>query len=437
MSMARTDWRSLGVACAGAFVAALSTSVVAISVPVIARDLEVSQAEASWVLTAYLVTASCLLALSGRAADVAGRKRIYLTGFVFFVAGSAMCAGAPTFFALVGARILQGVGAAMLMAVGPAIVTRAVAPEKRARGLGIQLAATYLGLTIGPSVGGALASAVSWHAVFTVVAIAGAAGGAIALIVLERDTPRDEPVSVTQLDLSGAGLLAVGLGALLVALRRGGEAGWTSAPFVAIAALAVVALIGFVRHERVHPSPLLPPSLLSSAPFAFGILGATLLYVVTFMLAFALPFHLQRALHLEPRAAGIVMTAQPAMMAITAPASGWIADRFGARLPSTAGMVLIAGGLLLVAAAPTSVVALGVVGVGAGLYVAPNNSVIMGAAPRDRQATAAAMAATARNVGMTCGVALAASLERSIGFGHTLHAASALAVLGAVLALAR
>jgi EmrB/QacA subfamily drug resistance transporter len=435
--MSSLDWRSLGVASAGAFVAALSTSVVAISVPVIAQDLEVSPGEASWVLTAYLVTASCLLALSGRAADVAGRKRIYLTGFVFFVAGSAMCAGAPALFALVGARVLQGVGAAMLMAVGPAIVTRAVPPEKRARGLGIQLAATYVGLTIGPSVGGALASAISWHAVFTVVAIAGAAGGAIALIVLERDPPREEPVSITQLDLSGAGLLAVGLGALLVALRRGGEAGWTSAPFFAIAALSIVALIGFVRHERVHPSPLLPPSLLASAPFALGILGATLLYVVTFMLAFALPFHLQRALHLGPREAGAIMTAQPAMMAVTAPASGWIADRFGVRWPSTAGMVLIAVGLFFVAAAPSSIVALGVVGVGAGLYVAPNNSVIMGAAPRDRQATAAAMAATARNVGMTCGVAIAASLERTIGFGHTLHVASALAAVGAVLALAR
>jgi EmrB/QacA subfamily drug resistance transporter len=411
--------------------------VVAISVPGIARDLDVSQGQASWGLTAYLVTASCLLALSGRAADVAGRKRIYLTGFVFFVAGSAMCAAAPSFFALVGARILQGVGAAMLMAVGPAIVTRAVSPEKRARGLGIQLAATYVGLTIGPSVGGTLASALSWHAIFTLVAIAGAASGAIALIVLERDVKREEPVVAGELDLSGAGLLAVGLGALLVALRRGGEAGFASAPFIGIAMLAVVALVGFVRHERVHPSPLHPPVMLASAPFALGVLGATLLYAVTFMLAFVLPFQLQGALHLTPREAGAIMTAQPAMMAIAAPVSGWVADRFGPRLPSTAGMLLIAGGLVFVAAAPSSILALGVVGVGAGLYVAPNNAIIMGAAPKDRQATAGAMAATARNVGMTCGVAIAASLERAVGFGHTLHAAAALAVVSAVLAFAR
>jgi len=191
------------------------------------------------------------------------------------------------------------------------------------------------------------------------------------------------------------------------------------------------------RPGRVHPSPLLPTTLLSSAPFALGIVGATLLYVVTFMLAFVLPFHLQRTLHLGPREAGAIMTAQPAMMALTAPASGWIADRFGARVPSIAGMLLIAVGLFVVASAPSSPLALGVVGVGAGLYVAPNNAVIMGAAPKDRQAMAGAMAATARNVGMTCGVAIAASLERAFGFGHTLHAAAALAIAGAVLALVR
>src|SRR5687767_992502 len=131
-------WRALGIASAGAFVAAVSTSVVAVSVPVIARSLEVSASDASWILTAYLLTASCLLAFSGRAADVLGRKRVYLTGYVFFIAGSLMCAASTKLPALVGARIMQGAGAAMLMAIGPAIVTRAVPPERRARGLGIQ-----------------------------------------------------------------------------------------------------------------------------------------------------------------------------------------------------------------------------------------------------------------------------------------------------------
>ncbi len=430
-------WRALFVACAGAFVAALSTSLVAVSVPVMAHDLGVTPAEASWVLTIYLLTTSCLLAFAGRAADVLGRKRIYLTGFVFFVSASMMCAGAPTMKALVGARAMQGFGASMLMAVGPAIVTRAVPPERRARGLGIQLAATYVGLTIGPSAGGALAASIGWHALFVLVAIVGAAAGVIALVVLDPDVPRAPGDARPTLDVSGAILFALGLGSLLVALHRAGKDGWTGRLPLALAAMSAVALYAFVRHGRIHPAPLLPSSLLAKPPFAFGILGATLLYLVTFMLAFSLPFHLQHDVGLTPRQAGALMTAQPAAMAVVAPASGWIADRLGAKLPGTAGMVAIAVGLFLVASSPTSIAALAIVGVGAGLYVAPNNSVIMGAAPKDRQATAAAMAATARNLGMTCGVAIAASLDRSLGFGRTVQTAAVLAVAGAILAAVR
>lgn len=431
------DRRALAVACAGSFVAALSTSLVAVSVPVIADELAVTPGDASWVLTTYLLATSCLLALSGRAADVLGRKRIYLTGFVFYVAASLMCAGAPALRALLGARAMQGAGAAMLMAVSPAIVTRAVPPDRRARGLGIQLAATYVGLTIGPSVGGVLASSVGWHALFVLVAIVASAAGIVALIVLEPDVPRPEGEPRPSLDLSGAVLLAAGLGGLLVAIHTAGRHGFAARLPLALGAFAVVALYAFVRHGRIHPSPLLPASLLGKPAFSLGVLGATLLYVVTFMLAFTLPFHLQRALGLSPQAAGALMTAQPATMAIVAPASGWIADRWGSKLPATAGMLAIAAGMLLVSRSPSSIAALGLVGIGAGLYVAPNNAVIMTAAPKDRQATAAAMAATARNVGMTCGVALSATLARSIGFTHTLHVAAGLAAAGAVLALIR
>ena len=428
-------WRPLFVACAGAFVAALSTSLVAVSVPVMASDLGVTPAEASWVLTVYLLTTSCVLAFAGRAADVLGRKRVYLTGFVFFVSASMMCAGAPTMKALIGARAMQGFGASMLMAVGPAIVTRAVPPERRARGLGIQLAATYVGLTIGPSAGGALAGSIGWHALFVVVAIVGAAAGVIALVVLDPDVPRAPGDPKPSLDVSGALLFALGLGSLLVALHRAGKDGWTGRLPLALGAMAILALYGFVRHGRIHPAPLLPASLLAKPAFALGVLGATLMYLVTFMLAFSLPFYLQHDCGLSPREAGAWMTVQPATMAVVAPASGWLADRLGAKLPATAGMLAIAAGMAVLVASPIAGLAL--VGLGAGLYVAPNNAVIMGAAPKDRQATAAAMAATARNVGMTCGVAIAASLDHSIGFARTLSVAAALAIAGAVLAFAR
>jgi len=438
--------RPLAIASAGAFVAALSTSLVAVSAPVIARDFSASPADVSWVLSAYLLAVSCLLALAGKAADVLGRKRVYLTGFAFFVAGSVMCAAAPVLRALIGARAMQGAGAAMIMAVGPAIVTRSVAPTQRARGLGIQLAATYVGLTLGPSVGGLLAARIGWQAVFVVIAGAGVAAAAFALLFLDEGghKPPDEGdrPGLGSLDLGGAVLFGVGLAAMIVAIKRAQEEGWTSRPALLIGAFSAVSLAVFTRHEAIHAKPLLPLGLLRTPPFAFGVLGATILYTVTFMLAYLLPFHLQRASGLGPAQAGAFMTAQPAVMAITAPIAGFVADRWGPRLPSALGMVAIAAGMACVSVLASTpnmslVLALGLVGLGAGLYVAPNSALIMGAAPRDRQGVAAAMVATARNMGMTLGIACAASLEAVIGFRHTLFVASALAGVGAMLGFVR
>jgi predicted MFS family arabinose efflux permease len=197
-----------------------------------------------------------------------------------------------------------------------------------------------------------------------------------------------------------------------------------------------------VRHESRVAHPVLPLALFAQKPFTFGVIGSLVLYTVTFMLsAWLLPFHLQRA-GLTPSQAGAYLTAQPIAMAIVAPMSGWLADRYGPRLPSTAGMVAIAAGMFLVARSVETrgaplVVALGLIGLGAGLYVAPNSALIMGSAPRDRLATAGATAATARNLGMTLGVALGASLDRAFGFVTTLLVASAIAAVGAVLGLVR
>ncbi len=436
----------MAVACAGAFVAALSTSLVAVSAPVIARDLRVPASDVSWVLTAYLLAVSCLLALAGKAADLLGHKRVLLVGFGGFVSGSAICAGAGDLRMLVGGRVVQGIGSAMLMAVGPAIVTRSVAPSRRARALGMQLAATYLGLTLGPSAGGLLSAKIGWHAVFVVIASAGAIAGVVASVLLPRDErAAKEGMDLASLDLGGAVLFGGGLAALLVALKRIQDGRLRTAVVLGVLGLATLGL--FVRHEgyregKTRRSPLLPLGLFRKPPFALGILGATLLYTVTFMLAWLLPSYLQRTAGLGPLDAGAFMTAQPAAMAVVAPISGSISDRWGPRIPSVTGMVAIAAGLLGISRVALHhdarlVAALAVVGVGAGLFVAPNSALIMGAAPRERQGIAAAMAATARNVGMTAGIALAASLEHAVGFGSTLVAAAALAAIGAILGVVR
>lgn len=440
-------WSAVVVACVGAFVSALSTSLVAVAAPAMARDLHATQADVGWVLTAYLLAISCLLAGVGRLADVLGRRRVYLAGFVVFGVASVGCGIAPTLPLLVAARIVQGLGATALMATGPAIITRAFPARLRARGLGLQLGATYTGLTLGPTIGGALTSALGWHAVFFAVAGAAAVGTIVAGLLLDRDEGASganarAAGAKPPLDLAGSALFAIGLAALLLALRRGPASGGSIGMVAGLLAIAVLALGLFVRHEARHPAPVLPLSLLRTPAFAFGVVGAMLLYVVAFVLAWLLPFHLQHARAMDPAHAGALMSAQPATMALVAPVSGWITDRFGPRLPSVAGMLAIAAGLGLVAYEASSsdaslVLALAIVGLGAGLYVAPNNTVIMTAAPRERQGTAAAMAATARNVGMTCGVALAVALYDTAGFAGSLGVAAGIAAVGALLGAVR
>lgn len=434
-------WSAVVVACVGALVTALSTTLVSVAAPSIARDLNVTPASVGWVLTAYLLTTSSLLAGVGRLADLFGRKRMYLTGFAIFGLGSLVCAFAPTLPILIGARVVQGLGGAALMATGPAIITRAFPARLRARGLGLQLAATYVGLTLGPTVGGALTTAFGWHTVFFAVGGGAVVGAIVATALLERD---EAPAAVTAtaaappLDLAGSALFAIALATLLLSLRRGGSPSVTAALLV----VAAIASVFFVRQEARHPAPVLPLGLLRSPAFAFGVASAMLLYVVTFVLSWLLPFHLQHARHMDARHAGALMTAQPAAMAIVAPMSGWITDRFGPRTPSVAGMLAIATGMWLVAREASSsdarlVGALALVGIGAGLFVAPNNTVIMTAAPRERQGTAAAMAATARNVGMTCGVTLAVALYDVMGFEGSLGVAAGIALLGALLGAVR
>lgn len=423
----------MGVACAGAFVSALSTSLVAVAAPTMARELHVSQGDVGWVLSAYLLVISSLLAGAGRLADIAGRRRVYLTGFVIFAAGSFACGVAPTLPLLVGARVVQGLGSAAVMATAPAIITRSFPARLRARGLGLALAATYSGLTLGPTLGGILTTAVGWHAVFHVVGCAALVVIAIAYAMLPKDEAAD--TGVARMDLVGTALFAIALAALLVALRRGPFA----IPLLVVS--GVVAVI-FVRHGSRHPAPVLPLSLLRTPAFGLGVLNAMLLYVVAFVLSWLLPFHLQHARGFDARHAGLLMTAQPATMAVTAPLSGAIADRFGARAPSVAGMLAIAVGMFLVGRAAEGsdlgiVVALVIVGLGAGLFVAPNNATIMSAAPKERQGTAAAMAATARNVGMTAGVALAVFLHELTSFGSSLAVAAGIALVGALLAALR
>lgn len=449
----RAKWWVLVTVGIGTFMSALDGSVVNTLLPVLGRELGTTIAGIEWVTTIYLLVISALLLSVGRAGDLFGHKRLYLAGFVLFVLGSALCGLAGSVRALVALRAVQALGAAMLMATGPAILTRSFPASQRGRALGAQGTFTYLGLTAGPSLGGWLAAAFGWRSVFYINVPVGlvAIGLAIRSVIDDHVRRRDEGF-----DLVGASVFTAGLVTLLIALNQGHAWGWSSLAVVGLLATSVVLLLAFVRVELRRASPMLDLSLFRSRVFSAAVVSAVLNYACVYSVLFVLPFLLIQGRGLGTERAGLVLTAQPIVMAVVAPVSGALSDRIGARGPATVGMLLLTLGLVMLALlSPRGglaliAVSLAVVGLGVGTFVAPNNSALMGAAPRNRQGIAAGVLATARNVGMVLGVGFAGAVFTTVvahagspaaglaaGVRASLLAAAGVALLGAITSAAR
>src|SRR4051794_17504794 len=245
-------WSVLVAIGVSTFVAGLDTSVVNTVLPLLSRELHASVAAIEWVSTIYLLVISALLLGVGRAGDLRGHKRMYLAGFAIFIVASALCGAAPSANALVVVRGLQGIGAAMLFANAPAILTKAFPAEQRGRALGAQATFTYLGLTAGPALGGWLAQAFGWRSVFYINVPIGTVGTILGWRVIADDRPQR---ASERFDLLGAALFTAGLVALLTALDQGHAWGWASPLTLSLATIAVALLAAFVAVERRRANP--------------------------------------------------------------------------------------------------------------------------------------------------------------------------------------
>jgi MFS family permease len=236
-----------------------------------------------------------------------------------------------------------------------------------------------------------------------------------------RFIPRDPAAEhAERFDLAGAATFMAGLVALLLGLNQGHAWGWTSAPILALLVGAVLLLGAFVLIERRVASPMLDLALFRHRLFSAATASAVLNYICLYTVTFVLPFYLIQGRSLNPAQAGLVLTAQPLVMAFAAPISGTLSDRIGSRALSTLGMGILSVGLLLLSrlgsGSPLSSVtlALAVVGLGTGVFISPNTSALMGSAPKHRQGIASGVLATARNVGMVLGVGLAGAVVTTI-----------------------
>ncbi len=406
-------WFVLVAIGTGSFMSALDASVVNTILPILREAFQSDVATMEWIVTVYLLVLSGLLLTFGRLGDLRGHKSIYVWGFGLFVFSSALCGAAWSPAALIAFRALQAVGGAMLASNAPAIVTGNIPAEQRGRAFGLVSTLTYLGLTVGPSLGGWLAHAYSWRTVFYINLPVGALALGLSLLFIPQDAPAE---GGQRFDLPGAAIFLAALTALLLGLNKGAGWGWASPAVLGLLAAAALLLALFILVELRSAAPMLDLSLFRVPLFSASTAGAVLNYICVYSITFLMPFYLIQGRGLNSAQAGLLLTAQPVLMAIAAPVSGALSDRFGSRRLGMLGMGVLAVGLFWLSRIESGtllwlvVAGLAVAGAGTGTFISPNTSSLMGAAPRQRQGIASGVQATARNFGMVLGIGLAGAI---------------------------
>jgi len=407
----------------GAFMGPLDGSLVNSMLPVMTRELGVDISTTSWLLTIYMLIQTGLMLSLGRLGDLHGHKLVYVGGLLVFMVGSVLSSMAHTAEFLIGARAVTALGSAALWANSAAILTHSFPNEKRGQVLGFQSMMVQLGNSCGPPLGGLVAGAFGWRAIFWVSVPVTLVAFILSLRFIQRDEPSGRG---ERFDLLGAALYILGLMAVLIALSQGHAWGWVSFEVLACLALGVLLLGGFVIVEQRVTFPMLDLGLFRERAFASPVVTAVLNFICTSSIVFLTPLYLLLGRGLAPAEAGLILITQPLVMASITILSGTLSDRIGSRLPVTIGMMILSSGLFLLSRVevdtpvPMIVANLALIGAGVGLFNAPNSSAVMGAVPGSRRGVAAAILSTARTLGNTLGLGLAGAIFTTVLAGREM-----------------
>jgi EmrB/QacA subfamily drug resistance transporter len=420
-SQAQTNkWIVFALSASSSFITTLDGSIVNIGLPAISRTFNVGvSGPIEWIIIGYLVIIASVLLTFGRLADMIGRKPILLMGLIIFVLGSALCGMAPSLWLLILARLFQGLGGALIFAVNIAMITSSFPTTERGLALGLNAVVVSLGVSAGPTIGGIITQYLTWRWIFYVnvpVCIAVLLG--VFYFYKER---RPQQSIRGQFDPIGATLLGIAFAALTLGISFGQEWGWFSAGTLGSLALGVVMLgIGVYVESHVE-HPIIHLRLLTNRVFAFANISFMLCMMALFAPGFLLPFYFEELRGFSTIQTGLMLTPLSIMLAIVAPFSGMLADRFGSRWLSPIGLAIACFGLFLLSqigmhSSTWDIIwRLVVIGFGQGIFQSPNTRTMMGAAPRDEQGEASGLLATGRVIGQSLSVALTGTVFAGLG----------------------
>lgn len=399
----------------------LDASIVNISFPRLTKVLETELSVVLWVTVVYLLVSTGLMLILGRIGDIFGRKKVYILGFILFTVGLILCSLSQSILQLILSRVVQGVGAAMTMALGTAIVTAAFPDQERGRALGILGAVLSAGILTGPVLGGFLLDTLDWRSIFYTRVPVGIIGLAMAWILLKEQ--RASNISL-KLDLWGAATLFGSLSCLLLFFNLGGRWGFLSPPVLILAGSTVILLALFIVQERRTEPPVVDLNLFKNRLFAGGNISLGVMALTLSAQILLMPFYLIDGVGYSALETGLFLAAASVITLVLAPLSGWLSDKVGSRLLCTVGMTLLCLALFLFSGLGTEssgadiLLRLVVFGIGLGMFISPNSSSIMGAVPKDRLGTASALMNTVRQIGMSSGTAIAGAIFTSRQFFH-------------------
>ena len=411
-------WATFALVAVGTFMTMLDASIVNISLPSIARTFQASaEGGIEWVIIAYLVIIAATLLTFGRLSDMVGRKPVWLAGLALFTLGSGVCGAANSLPLLIAARAFQGLGGALLFSTSVAIITDSFPPEKRGFALGCNAVVIALGSSAGPALGGLIAEHWSWRWIFYVNLPLGMCG-----FVGSQKMLRHTLGTVRQrFDLFGAALLAAGFAPLTLALSFAPEWGWSSWSSLICFGMSLAALLALPAVERRVADPILDLKLLQNRVFSSALLSMTLAMLALFAIGFMLPFYFEELRGFSVARSGLFLTPLSLSLALVAPVSGTLADRFGSRWLVSGGLALACLGLVAVAQLDAQssdweiIWPLVLTGVGQGLFMTPNARALMNAAPASQQGESSGLLATGRVLGQCLSVALAGAIFGSLG----------------------
>lgn len=386
----------------GSFLTAFMGSALNIALPIIGKEFSMDAIALGWIATAYTLAVAIFLVPFGRAADIHGRRRVFIYGLIAYTVWTALSGFASSGPMLIGLRVLQGIGSAGMFATSSAILSSAYPPSERGRVLGINVASVYIGLSAGPFLGGVLTQNFGWRSIFILGAVLGVvAAVAVFWLKTEWATARGEAFDWVGSAIYGLSIAGLMFGLARLPAARGGV----------LLAAGVAGLAGFVAWENRSAAPILNLGLFrGNRAFTFSSLAALINYLATTAVSFLLSLYLQYIKGLSPQSAGLILIAQPLLQAICSPLAGRLSDRMESRIVASAGMALTTLGLVMLiflgtnTPLPYVIGALLLLGLGFGFFSSPNMNAIMGSADKRAYGVASALAATMRTLGQMLGL---------------------------------